>query len=131
MSHTPGPWSYRNAVGAGLQIEATLPAGFRGSAICRTAGERIRTMLFELRKQTTVQIADEQWVQFSTNEWDEMQEANARLISAAPELLEACKSVLAVGECLEKPDDENQRIYLGKRTIEKLRAAISKAEGKA
>lgn len=43
------------------------------------------------------------------------------------DLLAACEDALSVGELLDRPDDENQRIYLGKKTIACLRAAIAKA----
>lgn len=46
--------------------------------------------------------------------------ANARLIAAAPELLEACKATLA-------PD--GMSVHATTRVIEMLRAAIAKAEG--
>lgn len=51
----------------------------------------------------------------------EQQEANARLIAAAPDLLEACKLVL------ENIAPKYSSYHI---CVEKLRAAISKAEGK-
>jgi len=52
------------------------------------------------------------------------QEANARLIAAAPELLEGCKSALKV-LTLDSDMEEDFR-----PEIKALRAAIAKAEGK-
>jgi hypothetical protein len=52
---------------------------------------------------------------------------HASLLAASPDLLAACREALSVGEALDRPDDENQRIYLGKRTIGMLRDAVAKA----
>jgi hypothetical protein len=48
------------------------------------------------------------------------QEADARLIAAAPELLTACKEALAIVTAYAP----------GERQLEMLRAALAKAEGK-
>lgn len=63
------------------------------------------------------------WVQFENREWREMQEANARLFVASPELYEACAA------CLEDYEaDANGGRRLRRETIiEMLRAALSKA----
>lgn len=51
-------------------------------------------------------------------------EANARLISASPDLLQACRCALADLEGSDYPTD-SERL-----TMEDLRAAIAKAEGR-
>ena len=53
---------------------------------------------------TETQMIDEEW------------KANARLIAAAPDLLEACKRQLSVGDCLDNYD--------------LMKKAVEKAEGK-
>lgn len=59
---------------------------------------------------------------------DKAQEvANARLIAAAPELLEACRAVLANAEDAESTCDDDGKEY---SDIAKLRAVIAKAEGR-
>lgn len=68
-------------------------------------------------------IACERWVQFSPEGWDEMQEANACLIVAAPDMLAACKWAEAVLAPFSKEPAEKAGINL-------LRAAIAKAEGR-
>lgn len=59
------------------------------------------------------------WVEFDGN--DAFQKANANLIAAAPELLEALLSIVNMD--YQPTDDEHDKVYL------KARAAISKALG--
>lgn len=54
-------------------------------------------------------------------------EANARLMSAAPEMLEALKEVWAILDGMRKP---GINLYVAKETVEKAENAIAKAEGK-
>lgn len=99
--HTPGPWAFVAGVDGDLWVEGPDPAA---NVICDIVG----------REGEGTGAEDE---------------ANARLIAAAPELLAACQAALSVGEALDRPD-ENQRIYLGKRVVEQLRAAITGATGR-
>ena len=64
------------------------------------------------------------------NEWGDKknQAANAQLIAAAPELLEACKALIAYDES-EKESDFVLMMVLYNEAITKARAAIAKAEG--
>jgi hypothetical protein len=57
-------------------------------------------------------------------------EADWHLISAAPELLEACKAFVAYDDG-EKEDDFITMMFAYSYAVEKARAAIAKAEGKA
>jgi hypothetical protein len=52
---------------------------------------------------------------------------NARLISAAPDLLEACEAVIGVVDCL----GEGRAIVLGKKPLDAMRAAMAKAKGES
>jgi hypothetical protein len=67
-------------------------------------------------------IAYELWTQFPRAEWDAMQEANARLIAAAPDLLETLE---AVTDALAGHELNNGDVS----AINKARAAIAKATG--
>lgn len=60
------------------------------------------------------------------------QESNARLIAAAPELLEACKLAM---KCLAKAEaegifDKSVMPLIGAKTLVMLNAAVQAAEGK-
>lgn len=56
------------------------------------------------------------------------QDANARLIAAAPDLLEACKAI-AVGPSEDLNHDEATQMV--RANLAKVRAAIAKAEGRS
>lgn len=93
--HTPGPWG----------IEKTQ--GDRWIGPMRAGGEKIETVVVR--------------VDYSENYIDEAKEqieANARLIAAAPELLEMCRAVV---DCDDTEDTEYAMI------LEKLHAVIRKA----
>jgi len=104
--HTSGPWEAYHSVGAGWNVRKQHEReGYNGLApICSMA-----------------------WFQFTIPEIidDQISEANARLIAAAPELLEACREALTfVGpmDSFVGCDSTTSRI---------LRAAIAKATGQA
>lgn len=79
VRHTKGPWKLEMGNGGGRQIKGILGPG-----------EKKRNMAeFTLRGDVPVTFATDVWVQFTNEEWDEMQDANFRLMAAAPSLLEA------------------------------------------
>ena len=53
---------------------------------------------------------------------------NAHLIAAAPDLLAACKYIIEVIDLLT--EGQPHAIVIGKKTQDKLRQAIAKAEGR-
>jgi hypothetical protein len=57
---------------------------------------------------------------------DDEQMANARLMAAAPELLEACEAALLLAGDDDLPDNGG---YNGAAITDQIRAAIAKAEG--
>lgn len=95
--HTPGPWEIRYGNGIDMQIVSE-----QGS-ICRLDGY-----------SHSVELMDEN---------EEKERANARLIAAAPDLLEVCEAALMVGEI------QFETCVLSKSVKERLIAAINKAKG--
>lgn len=71
MSHTPGPWHYHSN-----SLVTTSPDDRLGETVARAVG-------------TSIQV-------FHNHKPEHIAEANARLIAAAPELLEALRELLAV-----------------------------------
>lgn|SRR3990167_1927065 len=110
--HTPGPWKFENVPGAGLKIFGPIP--FKANCVEFTLKAAAQP-LFEM-------LAYEIWLQFPPKEWDEMQEANARLIAASPELFHCLKRIIE-----ELP---SRRDWLDPQLEYESRAAIAKAEGR-
>lgn len=111
--HTPGPWQAKYTSGAGLSVHANVSKalGPRYSNDCP---------VYHLGTDSTgLSIAYELWTQFPRAEWDAMQQANARLIAAAPELLDALVDVM-----FQHVPFSNKADY-----AERARAAIAKATG--
>ena len=94
MTHTPGPWTVE------IEDSETTITGTRNNQPCIIARE-----LYDERNEPSLEELD----------------ANARLIAASPELLEACKaaSVSFIG------DDD---YWKHKELVKVLNAAIAKAE---
>ena len=80
--YTPEPWIWRDVVGAGIQISATLPEGFKFDATCHGANGATWFMVFTMHETANISISSERWVQFETKAWQEMQKANAQRIVA-------------------------------------------------
>jgi hypothetical protein len=126
--HTPGPWRAVDRVGAGWQIDAILPKGFKIQASLLADGNN-PSMLFTARERIVIQIADERWVQFETAEWKEVQAANAALIAAAPDLLEALR---AAREAMKANEEISGTwdLYQHSPEMRLINAVIAKAEGR-
>ncbi len=91
---TPGPWAAENRPGAGWEVRGILPTGFQFDATYCKADGSAAFQIWVLTSPQSILISCERWVQFETKSWEEMQEANARLIAASPDLLEACKAII-------------------------------------
>lgn len=117
-AHTPGPWSYRpdeyDDWGI-VRAPVTEQGRFRGGIICQAKNlEALDELTFAKHREA------------GTDPW----EANARLIAAAPELLEALKAF----SCLEVPrnPDGNAGFFsIPFKRIEAARSAVSKALGES
>jgi len=100
--HTPGPWFYAGR--STLYIDASIDGGMiqEIAAVGPTAAD---------------------------NGYGETQQANARLIAAAPDLLEKCEMALSYIEavCFNTPNPKKRKNYAD--CAGQLRAAIAKATG--
>jgi hypothetical protein len=101
MAHTPGPWDAECITDGAWEIKSDPQQG-PWKAVCDVKANRLGEAAV-------------------TNDESE---SNARLIAAAPEMLEACKVALAESEAAN--DTSPSACHL--RYV--LRAAIAKAEGK-
>lgn len=110
MKHTPGPWQYRRAnnyEGFAIFPVATLPS----LASCERFGEKMTIDCFNFPGQT---------------------EANARLIAAAPDLLEALQGMERIKDLwlpiFTDAGHEAEAVALHEAR-KKILAAIAKVEG--
>jgi len=105
--HTPGPWLYREDKGGGYEV-------FPYNGGPPEIGE---------------------WAEICTiSEYNKDPEADARLIAAAPDLLEALEAVTSSCTSSDVPMSEGQtRIVTApsRDSLVKARAAIAKAKGRA
>lgn len=104
MSHTPGPWHCHYATAVGEQSED----GYYSTAIGITTRNEQEFLSDGDRGGLVAYVP-----------FDEDHYANARLIAAAPELLEVCKEMAGVLHAMSRISDE--------RWLQVIR----KAEGKA
>lgn len=93
-THTPGPWKAEFNIGAGWEIKGTLPKGFRFDGTTRDADGATWFQTWVLANPATILVSCERWVQFETQQWTAMQAGNARLIAAAPHLLEVAEMII-------------------------------------
>lgn len=130
--HSPGPWEGKYFPSAGFQLKARM----------RTYESRLRTF-FEAppHPHLTVEfgrdglqlyatLGYETWTQWETPEQQAEQEANFKLIAAAPDLLDACIEARSAIDYLmgdsDLPEDDSDEMT----AMQMLSAAIAKAEGK-
>lgn len=118
--HTPGPW--KSHVDNQSEYTHTVTAHARpGTSPIIGAGFQ------EGNKNLAGYIADDLNERLKLRN-DSHDEADARLIAAAPELLEACHCALADLEgIMPELDCDGDRSHPGWQTIDELTAAIAKA----
>lgn len=106
IGHTPGPWEAKGKSVRTVQhtAEGTAPNGYAGG-ICNCFGRR-------MGPRSAI---------------DDVAEANARLIAAAPDLLDAAEALIY------RYDNPDRKPYPALRTfgslMEDLRTAVAKAKG--
>lgn len=106
---TPGPWRCNDENGKWLAGETEWHADFQGDSI---AGVESAVPILS-HDGTTVAIAVYENKSFDGDDDDELK-ANARLISAAPDLYAACEDLLN---------------HVSIASVERARAALAKAKG--
>jgi hypothetical protein len=127
-AHTPGPWS--------LELVQEWPFGVRvtagdelilsQSAVCNSTQQETR-LDCEMGYGFYENATEVHWRAETARKYIAEQDANARLISAAPELLESAKELAAhvreMCRCLSIPEPA--------ASLERYEAAIAKAGGAA
>ena len=113
MSHTPGPWKVGHDV-SGINYNANIvyaPTGdpLTANAVAQVYGIAMHRGLHELPPGSEAGLA------------------NARLIAAAPELLDVARDARSVLRMADRSDAWRAE---RDRVVTKLEAAIAKAEGK-
>lgn len=106
--HTPGPWSVDD-FGAGQRVVVKGRAGFSGDY-------RIADAHFSSDLARCARVSEMQ--------------ANARLIAAAPELLDGCNALLGLLQLVCDRDDVSpalREVLITNHRIEEARAALAKA----
>ena len=100
--HTPGPWSVK------IRESSFRPGVFIEDGVCGPDGEQIRVHGFTLTNSETAK-------------------ANARLIAAAPEMLEALRSIVSALGCKGHDGWHSEPVH--ESDVNAALAAISKALG--
>ena len=125
--HTRGPWEVRTRHEYAHEIFAAVNIGTdeEGGVLQPIYDISLRPSLMVGREDGLVyaMLTYDSDRQFPSIDFREMQKANAYLIAAAPDLLEAAKLAF---ECVGYVTDGEQTRVV----CEALRAAIAKAEGK-
>lgn len=130
MKHIPGPWRVEKVPGGNWYIKAEIQ---------HPNGKKVISNIFEIpvtphvdhaelkNGKIIISLAYSGWYQFEVGPWNEKTwEANAKLMAAAPKLLQAAKCALADLQELRDGDvsfhDESQI-----KTIKELKEAINEA----
>ena len=114
QKHTPGPWAL--APYSDCDEVINVVAGYKDLG----GGQSQAHWIAEC--EAGVDFGDDAEAIIATNE------ANARLIAAAPDLLAACKD--AFGTLMHEPQITDRALWPLPQTLNMLQAAIDKAEGR-
>ena len=122
--HTPGPWEDHGSCSSGHEIKAKI-ARIGEDFITLFHAPSIKEISFRLNEKGELWglLCYESYVQFPSDNWEKMQEANIRLITAAPDLLEACKGLMGILT--------SKQINRFPNNYKKAKKAIAKAGGGA
>lgn len=128
-AHTPGPWALEllQKWPFGVRVMAGEQEIFSQSAVCNSTKQNTRRDC-EMGYGFDENATDVHWRAETARKWIAEQDANARLISAAPELLEALEGMVALAEQMNDASDEGGQLDA---RFDAARAAIAKAGGAA
>ena len=126
MKHTPGPWEVDKVPAGETYVKAKMPDVFKcKDPISFFTVPNNQNIRFRLNSKGELwgEIAYTQWFQFAPEGWYDTQEANAHLMAAAPDLLEACDVAFGL---ITKRDSNTEADY--EEVAEMLKQAIKKAK---
>jgi len=122
--HTPGPWHWINSV-TDEPFDFSAPWDGHGRPSLRTVAEFGENKVEVRDGKTYTSWALPKWIADNDGPFDGQEgEANALLIAAAPELLDALRDVISW-----VPGASSWHTDAPIKAVERARAAIAKAEG--
>jgi hypothetical protein len=124
--HTKGPWAFREYAATDEMLEEAQALGIKPIRFINNDG----SVPVSGPDSKICEVACQAPFKRGAGHLSECTErdANARLIAAAPELLEALKALVACCETYPAFQKETNQITFGR--MEAARAAIAKAEGR-
>ncbi|MEN9885744.1 MAG: hypothetical protein RL758_322 [Pseudomonadota bacterium] len=122
MKHTPGPWHWVNSQ-TDEPFDFDAPFNWNGYPSLRTVDDFGETKKEVIDGQTYSSFALPKWILDAEPMQNGNDAANARLIAAAPDLLEACWAMVTSFHAVEYMEPHMQE------AASHARAAIAKATG--
>ena len=108
MKHAKGPWTWKDNVGAGIEIFGDVQAC---EFVDLPRGLSNEVKIFHMTAPAHLQIACERWLQFEPQGWHEMQIANAELLVQAPTLQKKLTVAMKALEEIIEACDPNGKVH--------------------
>ena len=134
MKHTPGPWTAIKSNNGHDIVALVLHYNdhdfINDAHLYRVPGKEDISWKMGRDGDLYASLSYETWRQFNVGSWDEQQEANSKLIAAAPDLLAVCQQLIEFADkwrnSLALPIGAEYRFH--DVIVEAARAAVQKAE---